>query len=273
MSDKDGKLSKIRKNLKGKILDSMSRVPLLGWLFGILIAVLLEHFAGDLLVDVLGLPKIPVLFGCVIMLKKPLMIPGAMLYMLLIYILPISIAARLSSVPANRVAAKLLDYPMFVSVLIHIALLYASIYIWSEISAYRVLTLKLTLIAIILTLSLNVINGYMGEFSCSHPGFMALGAYGASVFTVVLFANDKIFGHALLPPALGPFMFPIALIIGGITAALGALVIAIPSFRTRGDYLAIISLAFLFIVKSRLHGQNITRMLFIHLLITGFQVA
>ena len=257
MSEKDGKLSKNMKTLKRKMLDSISRVPLLGWLFGILIAVLLEHFAGDLLADVLGLPKIPVLFGCVIMLKKPLMIPGAMLYMLLTYILPISIAARLSSVPANRVAAKLLDYPMFVSVLIHIALLYASIYIWSEISAYRVLTLKLTLIAIILTLSLNVINGYMGEFSCSHPGFMALGAYGASVFTVVLFANDKIFGHALLPSALGPFMFPIALIIGGITAAVGALVVAIPSFRTRGDYLAIISLAFLFIVKSMIENLEV----------------
>jgi branched-chain amino acid transport system permease protein len=257
MSEKDGKLSKNRTNLKGKMLDLISRGPLLGWLFGILIAVLIEHFAGELLADVLGLPKIPVLFGCVIMLKKPLMIPGAILYMLLIYILPISIVARLSSVPANKVAAKLLDYPMFVSVLVHIALLYASLYIWSEISAYRVLTLKLTLIAIILTLSLNVINGYMGEFSCSHPGFMALGAYGASVFTVVLFANDKIFGHPLLPPGLGPFMFPIALIVGGIVASIGALVIAIPSFRTRGDYLAIISLAFLFIVKSMIENLEV----------------
>jgi branched-chain amino acid transport system permease protein len=257
MNQQNGKSTQKKNFLKGKILDLMSRVPLLGWLFGILIAVLLEHFVGDLLVDVLGLPKIPVLFGCVIMLKKPLMIPGAMLYVALIYILPIGIVARLCSEPANRVAAKLLDYPMFVSVLIHLALLYASIYIWSDISAYRVLTLKLTLIAVILTLSLNVINGYMGEFSCSHPGFMALGAYGASVFTVLLFANDKIFGHALLPSALGPFMFPIALIIGGIVAALGALVIAIPSFRTRGDYLAIISLAFLFIVKSMIENMEL----------------
>ena len=257
MTEIDGKLTKKKKFFKGTIFDSMYRVPLLGWLFGILIAVLIEHFAGELLADVLGLPKIPVLFGCVIMLKKPLMIPGAILYMLLIYILPISIVARLSSVPANKVAAKLLDYPMFVSVLVHIALLYASLYIWSEISAYRVLTLKLTLIAIILTLSLNVINGYMGEFSCSHPGFMALGAYGASVFTVLLFANDKIFGHPLLPPGLGPFMFPIALIVGGIVASIGALVVAIPSFRTRGDYLAIISLAFLFIVKSMIENLEV----------------
>ncbi|MFQ5813573.1 MAG: branched-chain amino acid ABC transporter permease, partial [Anaerolineae bacterium] len=95
-----------------------------------------------------------------------------------------------------------------------------------------------------------VVNGYMGEFSCSHPGFMALGAYAASVLTVVAFVPDDVFGDPLLPPALGLFMFPIALIAGGLVAALGALLVAIPSFRTRGDYLAIISLAFMFIVKS-----------------------
>jgi branched-chain amino acid transport system permease protein len=45
-------------------------------------------------------------------------------------------------------------------------------------------------------------------------------------------------------------MFPLALIAGGLVASVGALAVAIPSFRTRGDYLAIISLAFTFIVKS-----------------------
>jgi branched-chain amino acid transport system permease protein len=124
------------------------------------------------------------------------------------------------------------------------------LHIWASVSDYRVLTLKLTLIAVMATLSLNVINGYMGEFSCSHPGFMALGAYAASVFTVGIFVNDSLLGQALLPSFLGPFLFPIGLIFGGFVAALGALIVAIPSFRTRGDYLAIISLAFLFIVKS-----------------------
>jgi branched-chain amino acid transport system permease protein len=90
----------------------------------------------------------------------------------------------------------------------------------------------------------------MGEFSCSHPGFMALGAYGASVFTLIFFVKDRLFGPPLLPPELGPFMFPLALAAGGLLASLGALIVAIPSFRTRGDYLAIISLAFMFIVKS-----------------------
>jgi branched-chain amino acid transport system permease protein len=106
-------------------------------------------------------------------------------------------------------------------------------------------------------LSLNVINGYQGEFSCSHPGFMALGAYASSILTLLLFANDKMFGAPLLNPALGPYLFPLVLVFGGAVAALGSLIVAIPSFRTRGDYLAIISLAFLFIVKSAIENLEI----------------
>ena len=240
-----------------KLRKSFSQVPLLGWLLGALIAVVLEYYLGDALADVLRLPKIPVLFGFVIMLKKPLLIPSALIFVMLIYALPIGAVARLSAPVTNRLVAWLFKLPMIISVAIHLGFLYAILHLWSDISAYRVLTLKLTMIAIMVTLSLNVINGYMGEFSCSHPGFMALGAYGASVFTVVLFAKDKLFGAAILPAALGPYMFPVALIIGGIIAALGALVIAIPSFRTRGDYLAIISLAFMFIVKSMIENLEI----------------
>jgi branched-chain amino acid transport system permease protein len=169
---------------------------------------------------------------------------------MLIYLLPICVAARLGVSPANRIAGKLIDKSMLGAVFIHLVLFYAVLHIWASVSDYRVLTLKLTLIAVMATLSLNVINGYMGEFSCSHPGFMALGAYAASVFTVGIFVNDSLLGQALLPSFLGPFLFPIGLIFGGFVAALGALIVAIPSFRTRGDYLAIISLAFLFIVKS-----------------------
>ena len=245
------------KTLATKIRESYSHVPLLGWLFGALVAVILEHFLGDMLADILGLPKIPVLFGFVIILKKPLLIPSAAAYVFLTYVLTIGVITRLSGSLVNKVSAKLFNLSVFITVLVHLALLYAILHLWSDISAYRVLMLKLTLIAIILTLSLNVVNGYMGEFSCSHPGFMALGAYAASTFTVALFVNDKLFGPAILPAALGPFMFPIALIVGGVTAALGALAIAVPSFRTRGDYLAIISLAFMFIIKSMIENLEV----------------
>ncbi len=236
--------------LLNKLKTPFSHIPLLGWLFGTLMAVVIERYLGAPLAEALGISGIPSLFGFLIILKEPVLIPSTILYLLLVYVLPISIVAWLSAPLANRLAAKLLDLRLWLSVIIHIGLLYAVVHMWAGVSDYRTLILRLTLIGIMITLSLNVINGYMGEFSCSHPGFIALGAYGASVFTLVMFVEDRVFGPPLLPPILGPFMFPIALIAGGIVAALGAIVVAIPSFRTRGDYLAIISLAFMFIVKS-----------------------
>ena len=98
-------------------------------------------------------------------------------------------------------------------------------------------------INIILTASLNLINGYMGEFSVGHAGFMAIGAYVASILTVSVF-----------PQASVEFLFPFAVLAGGIGAALIGFLVAIPSFKTRGDYLAIVTLAFGMIVKSCLEN-------------------
>jgi branched-chain amino acid transport system permease protein len=182
-----------------------------------------------------------------------------MAFLLLMYILPIIIVPRLCGPALNRLAGWLFKVSPAVSVAIHLGLLYGILHLWADISGYRLLTLKLTLIAVIVTLSLNVINGYMGEFSCSHPGFMALGAYSASIFTLLFFVDDKVFGSALLPEFLGPFLFPVALIFGGLVAAIGAIAIAVPSFRTRGDYLAIISLAFMFIIKSVIENLEFVR--------------
>jgi len=225
-------------------------IPLLAWLVGGLISVLIEQQIGDSLATFLGLPKIPVLFGCMLAMKEPLLLPGALAYVMVIYGLTIVLIGKITARPFNQLATKMMQWPIAIAVALHLVVLYAIMHVWSDFSLYRELTLKLTLIAIMLTLSLNIINGYMGEFSCSHPGFMALGAYGASAVMVLFFVNDRLFGDALLPEFLGPFFFPLALILGGIAAALGALLIAIPSFKTRGDYLAIISLAFMFIVKS-----------------------
>ena len=243
-------LSAVNGGLASKIRGLLLRIPLIAWLIGALAAVIVEQIVGTPLALALGLPKVPALFGITIVLKKPMLVPSTMLYVILIYLVPFCAVAWLSKRPANRAAEKLIDVSMIGSVLIHLILLYAVMHIWSSTSDYRAITVKFTLIAIMVTVSVNVINGYMGEFSCSHPGFMALGAYVSSVFTVSLFVNDSLFGPALLPSFLGPFMFPLGLVLGGVAASLGALLVAIPSFRTRGDYLAIISLAFMFIVKS-----------------------
>jgi len=110
-------------------------------------------------------------------------------------------------------------------------------------SPYVLLVLTYVGINMILTVSLNLVNGYMGEFSVGHAGFMALGAYTASVLTVWVF-----------PRAASPVLFPLALLAGGAVAAVAGFGLAFPSFRTRGDYLAIVTLAFLMIVKSVLEN-------------------
>ncbi len=111
---------------------------------------------------------------------------------------------------------------------------------------YVVLVCMYVGINMILTLSLNLVNGYMGEFSVGHAGFMAVGAYAASVLTVWV-----------VPASLAPWLFPAVLLAGGAAAALSGLVVAFPSFRTRGDYLAIVTLAFNMIVKSALENLEV----------------
>lgn len=91
-------------------------------------------------------------------------------------------------------------------------------------------------INVILAVSLNLINGHTGQFSLGHAGFMAVGAYAAAKFTLVFSPQvaDK----------LHPALFFVALILGGLMAALVGLVVGVPSLRLRGDYLAIVTLGF-----------------------------
>ncbi|MGB9672754.1 MAG: branched-chain amino acid ABC transporter permease [Anaerolineales bacterium] len=234
-----------------------SEVPLLAWLLSALVSAILEHFVGNPFAQLIGMPKAPVLFGFLIALKTPALFPPAILYNIVIYAIPVLVVAKIIGGLSNRVAQWMMDKSVVLSTLVHVILLYLVLQIWADLNDYRVLVLKLTLIAIMVTLSLNVINGYMGEFSCSHPGFMAVGAYAASILTIILFVNNDMFGSLNLPAFLAPFVFPIVLIISGLISAAGALLVAIPSFRTRGDYLAIISLAFTFIIKSLIENLEV----------------
>lgn len=110
-------------------------------------------------------------------------------------------------------------------------------------------------INIIMSASLNIVNGYMGEFSCGHGGFMATGAYVSSVISLILFKDgNSITGSALLPESLSILGFPLSIIAGGLGAMLVSLIVAIPSFKTRDDYLAIITVAANFIVTTAINN-------------------
>jgi len=110
---------------------------------------------------------------------------------------------------------------------------------------------------IILSTSLNLVNGNMGEFSCGHAGFMCVGAYVSSILGVLLFSKDKIFGAPLLDPGLAIYLFPFVIIAGGIAAAIAGLLVALPSFKTRGDYLAIITIAANYIIISLVENLGV----------------
>jgi branched-chain amino acid transport system permease protein len=99
-------------------------------------------------------------------------------------------------------------------------------------------------IMISLAVSLNLINGFTGQFSLGHAGFMAVGAYTSAVITTYLSTH----GYAM-SGVTGAVAFLIALIIGGMVAAITGLGVGIPSLRLRGDYLAIVTLGFNEIIR------------------------
>ena len=112
-------------------------------------------------------------------------------------------------------------------------------------------------INIIMSTSLNLVNGYMGEFNCGHAGPMAVGAYVSSLLSVWWFAKDRVFGDALLSPEYTLYLFPVCLLAGMLAAAVVGFCIALPSFKTRGDYLAIITIAINYIIKSTIENINV----------------
>ncbi|MBC7794124.1 MAG: branched-chain amino acid ABC transporter permease [Clostridia bacterium] len=90
-------------------------------------------------------------------------------------------------------------------------------------------------INVILAVSLNVVNGFTGQFSIGHAGFMAVGAYVAATLTYYV---------TLRTGAGGQGLFFAACIAGGIVAGLAGWIVGLPSLRLRGDYLAIVTLGF-----------------------------
>ena len=97
MEATSGGLSTDKRQIFSQIQVFFSQVPLLSWLLGALVAVALEYFIGNTFARTLGLRKAPMLFGFVLMLKKPMLIHSAIIYFVLIYLLPITVIARLSA--------------------------------------------------------------------------------------------------------------------------------------------------------------------------------
>lgn len=101
---------------------------------------------------------------------------------------------------------------------------------------------------IILAVSLNLVVGFLGELSLGHAGFMCVGAYIGGLSAVLM--KEHLLS-AKLPVLL------ISMIIGGLFAALFGFIIGLPSLRLKGDYLAIVTLAFGEIVRNIFRNQKV----------------
>jgi len=94
-------------------------------------------------------------------------------------------------------------------------------------------------IAMILAMSLNLVNGCAGQFSLGHAGFMGVGAYLSATITTLLPMAYPELSFLREPLGIG-----IAVVLGGIGAGVAGYLVGLPSLRLRGDYLAIVTLGF-----------------------------
>lgn len=121
----------------------------------------------------------------------------------------------------------------------------------STMDSYKIRVLNLCAIYIVLSLGLNLINGFTGLFSLGHAGFMAIGAYTSAILTMSKEVKEINF---FLKP-MNPFLlnlqtnFFVALIVVGIICFGFGILIGIPALKLRDDYLAIATLGFSEIIR------------------------
>ena len=123
-------------------------------------------------------------------------------------------------------------------------------------------------VAIILAVSLNIVNGFTGQFSIGHAGFMAVGAYAGGALSYPLWNTAKKSLAAAHPDwstaeilahfsAQNWWLLPAAMLLGGIIAAFFGWAVGVPSLRLRGDYLAIVTLGFGEIIRVLLNNASV----------------
>lgn len=134
---------------------------------------------------------------------------------------------------------------------------------WAQrhLDAFILRILNVAAIYVILGVSLNLINGFTGQFSLGHAGFMAIGAY----FSALLYMSPELKAvNFFIKPLVWPFNvihipFAPALLVGGICAGITGLLVGAPCLRVKGDYLAIVTYGFSEIIRILFNNlQSIT---------------
>ena len=114
-------------------------------------------------------------------------------------------------------------------------------------NAYIQLTILFILVNCLMSMSLNLVNGYTGQFSLGHAGFMAIGAYFSA------YASTR---WNFLPENLQLISNFVFVIGSGLLAAFAGFIVGLPSLRLKGDYLAIVTLGFGEIIRVALLNMD-----------------
>ena len=137
---------------------------------------------------------------------------------------------------------KLKHYTTYV-VLVFCTILFTVLASAKQLTFSTLLQLENATVAMILSVSLCLVVGFLGELSLGHAGFMCVGAFIGGKLSVIL-TDAGVFGNNEL------LIMLVCLVVGGLAAAVCGMIIGLPALRLRGDYLAIVTLAFGEIVRS-----------------------
>lgn len=135
-------------------------------------------------------------------------------------------------------AKKYLNYAVIALIMI----IFTVVSFISPIKGSTTILFQKITVAVIMAVSLSLVVGFLGELSLGHAGFMSIGAYLGGKLALVLIESGNIEANNLL-------VFLLALIVGAVCAAICGFVVGFAALRLRGDYLAIVTLAFGEIVR------------------------
>jgi len=138
---------------------------------------------------------------------------------------------------------------LFLTVLLFGLLMLGVVLAERYLNAYLVRILNTACIYVVAAVAYNLVNGVTGQFSLGPNAFMAIGGYTVALLMLPLAQKKEVYFLQPLIWPLNAFSFPpslfiVALFLGGLLAALFALLIGIPTLRLRGDYLAIATFGF-----------------------------
>ena len=138
---------------------------------------------------------------------------------------------------------------LFLTVLLFGFLMLGVVLAERYLNAYLVRILNTACIYVVAAVAYNLVNGITGQFSLGPNAFMAIGGYTVALLMLPLAQKKEVYFLQPLIWPLNAFSFPpslfiVALFLGGLLAALFALLIGIPTLRLRGDYLAIATFGF-----------------------------